>query len=71
MDEGVGVNDNAAMIRTASAVSATDVKVAGISSVGEGVRVGVLEGVNVIVGVDDGVCVKVFVGVDDGVCVGV
>jgi len=74
---GVGVKDNAAMIRTASAVSATAVNVAGMSLVGEGVCVGVSEGVNVTVGVDEGVCVgvsvgvKVNVGVEDGVNVGV
>ena len=61
VDEGVGVNDNAAMTRTASAVSATAVKVAGTSGVNvavgvdEGVKVGVLEGVRVNVGVSDGV----------------
>ena len=73
MSVGVGVNDNAAMIRSASAVSATDVNVAGISLVGEGVSVGVREGVNVAVGVEEGVCVgvsvavRVNVGVGDGV----
>jgi hypothetical protein len=52
---GVGVYDNATIVCCASAVSATDVRVAFRSRVGEGVCVGVLVGVNVNVGVDEGV----------------
>jgi len=69
----VGVLDNAIIICLASAVRATDVRVAFISLVGVGVLLGVCVGVNVNVGVFDGVCVGVFdgvivnVGVDDGV----
>ena len=65
------------IVRLAIIVPATDVRVAFISRVGDGVRLGVCVGVKVFVGVDDGVSVGVFdgvnvnVGVDDGVNVGV
>ncbi|PWB74853.1 MAG: hypothetical protein C3F07_06715 [Anaerolineales bacterium] len=65
------------MTRSASAVRAMDVIVAFRSIVGEGVWLGVCEGVKVAVGVNEGVWlgvrvgVNVNVGVDDGVWVGV
>lgn len=51
----VGVKDKAAMIRRASAVRASEVLVAFISFVADGVGLGVFEAVNVAVGVLDGV----------------
>ena len=65
------------IVRLATRVPATDVRVAFMSRVGDGVRLGVCVGVNVKVGVFDGVCVGVLdgvnvnVGVDEGVNVGV
>ena len=55
------------IVRLATRVPATDVRVAFMSRVGDGVRLGVCVGVNVKVGVFDGVCVGVLDGVNVGV----